>query len=355
MRRSGRRAWLVALLLSAVGAQVSVAEGDCGCPTEQTGQACDLGDCSGLGCDSTCSSPFAGCDSSACDGFDSLCGKHELLGFIKPSDRCFDDFISPMINFVFFEDPRTVTEVRPIFVTQSVPDAIGGGIPAGGSAQLYALHLRAALTERLSFIAVKDGYIVDNTGGALDTLLDDGWADLSAGLKYNLLRDTESGTLASTGFTFESPIGSSRALQGIGDGQFHFFLTGGQRLLDGNAHLLSSVGYRLPVDNDVQSTAIHWSNHLDYRLTDRLCVFTEAAWWHWTDDASTGLPLGVAGQDLFNLSSTNVAGNDLVTQNVGMKFKPRRNIETGVAYEFPVTGFQDIIEGRLMLDLIVRF
>jgi len=58
---------------------------------------------------------------------------------------------------------------------------------------------------------------------------------------------------------------------------------------------------------------------------------------------------------LFNLSTTNVAGDDLVTQNVGMKFKPRSNIETGIAYEFPVTGFQDVIQDRLMLDLIVRF
>ena len=105
-----------------------------------------------------------------------------LKGLIKPSDRCFDDFVSPMINFVHFEDPRNVTEIRPIFVNHWVPNTIGNNIPAGGSIQLLAMQFRVALTERLSLIGVKDGYIWDNTDGALDTLLDDGWASVTAGL-----------------------------------------------------------------------------------------------------------------------------------------------------------------------------
>ncbi|WP_207397473.1 hypothetical protein [Bremerella alba] len=278
-----------------------------------------------------------------------------MLDLLRPSDHCFDDFISPMINFVFFEDPRTVTELRPIFVNHWVPNTIGNNIPAGGSVQLYAAQVRVALTERLSVIATKDGFIVDNSEGSLAGLLDDGWADVSAGLKYNLLRDPCSGTIVSTGFTYEMPVGSSDALQGQGDGEFNIFLTGGQRLWDGNAHVLSSVGYRLPTDSSLQSSAIHWSNHFDVRLTDKIYVFTELAWWHWTDDASQGSALGVAGHDLFNLRSNDVAGNDLVTQNVGMRYKPNGHIETGIAYEFPLTGFQDVTESRLMVDMILRY
>lgn len=85
----------------------------------------------------------------------------KLLGCIKPSERCFDDFISPMINFVFFEDPRTLTELRPVFASHNVPGAVGGG-----SIQLYALQFRVALSDRLSLIATKDGYIDDNVDGA---------------------------------------------------------------------------------------------------------------------------------------------------------------------------------------------
>lgn len=274
----------------------------------------------------------------------------KLLGCLKPSERCFDDFISPMINFVYFEDPRTLTELRPIFLNHNVPSALGGG-----SIQLYAAEFRLALTERLSLIAVKDGYIVDKTGGVLDTLLDDGWASVTAGLKYNLIRDVCHGTLLSIGATYELPIGSRQALQDVGDGEFHLFATGGQRLLDGNAHLMSAFGFRLPVDNNVQTTAVHWSNHVDVRLTEWMYLLTEVAWWHWTDDADAGLPLGVAGQDLFNLSANNVDGNDLVTQNVGLKFKPRRSIEAGIAYEFPLTSFQDVIDDRFQAEVIFRY
>lgn len=309
-------------------------------------------DCS---CIAICDSDNLCCD----DGCDSLfgdsCREGLFTGFLRQSDHCFDDFISPMINFVYFEDPRNVTELRPIFVNHWVPNQIGGGIPAGGSIQLYAAQFRIALTERLSLIAVKDGFIVDNTNGALDTLLDDGWADVTAGLKYNVIRDPQAGRIASVGMTYELPIGSTRALQDIGDGEFHFFATGGQRLLDGNAHILSSVGYRLAADGAVQSDAIHWSNHLDFRLTDSTYFFTEMAWWHWTDDASAGAGLGVGGQDLFNLSSNNIAGNDLLTQNVGLKLKPSGNLEAGIAYEFPLTAFQDVIEGRMQTELIFRY
>ncbi len=327
---------------------------------------CGSGFCDGGGhCDSACCDTNCGesgcCDAmSGCDqcgvcgqsglGCDCL-GRMKLLGCIKPSDRCFDDFISPMINFVFFEDPRTVSELRPIFVTHNVPDSLGGG-----SIQLYAMQFRIALTDRLSLIAVKDGYIVDNTDAdPIDGLLADGWANVTVGLKYNLLRDTCRGRLFSVGATYEIPMGSRDALQDIADGQFYFFGTGGQRLWDGNAHFLTSFGWRLPVDGSLQTESLNWSNHFDVRVTDTVYLLTEFSWWHWTDSAENGLALGVAGQDLFNLPSNNVSGNDLVTQNVGLKYKPNRKVEAGLAYQFPLTGFKDVIEDRLQVDLIFRY
>jgi hypothetical protein len=194
-----------------------------------------------------------------------------------------------------------------------------------------------------------------STAPPLGGLLASGWADVSVGLKYNLLRDTCSGTLASVGFTYEIPLGSNQSLQSVADGEFHFFATGGQRLWDGNAHLMSAFGWRVPVDGALQSESVHWSNHFDVRLTDKVYLLTEVAWWHWTDAAENGLALGVAGQDLFNLPANNVSGNDLVTQNVGMKYKPNRCLEAGIAYEFPLTGFQDVIDDRIQVDMIFRY
>ncbi len=333
------------------------------------GQSCTAG-CDGclFGCE-RCTGTGHGCGaggdgclfgSDGCNDFGQSCcagGCDRCLfgRILKPSDHCFDDFISPMSNFIFFEDPRTLTEARAIFFHHELPDQIAPGIP-GGRVQLYALQLRFALTERLSVIAVKDGFIVtDINPGPLDDLLDDGWAAVTAGLKYNLVRNVNSGTLLSTGLTYEIPVGSQRTLQDIGDGEFHVFFTGGQRLFDGLGHYLGAFGVRLPVDGGVQTSSIHWSNHLDVKLTDRIYAFSEFVWWHWTDSANNGAALGVAGQDAFNLFSTNVAGNDLVTQSVGAKFKPSGNVELGVAYEFPLTGFHDIIDSRIQAELILRY
>ncbi len=337
----------------------------CDSPCDVAGNCCDTGGCEtnccdAVGCDVGC------CDTNCCDscamcghsGLSCNClGRMKLLGIIKPSERCFDDFISPMINFVFFEDPRTLTELRPIFVHHNLPNTLSGGaVSAGGAVQLFAAQFRIALSDRLSLIAVKDGYIVDKVNdGVLDTLLDDGWADVSVGLKYNVLRNTCTGTLGSVGFTYEIPVGSRRAQQGIADGEFHLFGTAGQRLWNGNGHLLSSFGWRKPVDGQLQTESVHWSNHFDVRVTDQVYLVTEVAWWHWIDSAEAGLGINEAGHDLFNLSAANVDDNDLVTQNVGIKVKPRRNIEAGLAYEFPLTGFQDVIDDRIQFDLILRY
>ncbi|MGI9473803.1 MAG: hypothetical protein ACR2NZ_19835, partial [Rubripirellula sp.] len=240
--------------------------------------------CCDTGCDTCCdAAPCCDdeavpcCDDDACDGCigcgkpsiscDCL-GRMKLLGCLKPSDHCFDDFISPMINFVHFEDPRTLTEVRPIYLYHNLPNRVGSlGLP-GGSVQLFALQIRLALTERLSLIAVKDGYIIDGVkDGTLDDLLDDGWAAVTAGLKYNVLRDTRRGRLASVGFTYEMPVGSRRTLQDVGDGEFHIFGSGGLRMCDGDAHWMTAFGARIPVDNDIQTTSIHWSSHFDVRMT----------------------------------------------------------------------------------------
>jgi hypothetical protein len=150
---------------------------------------CDSDAC---GCDS--GYDFSSCDGACDGGCDSPCGKQSLcgLGLIKRSDTCFDDFISPMTNPVFFEDPRNLTEVRFIFLNHNLPGALGGN-----SIQVYAAQIRVALTERLSLIATKDGFIY--TQSSLPGL-DSGFADVAAGLKYNLYRDPSAGRLLSGGF-----------------------------------------------------------------------------------------------------------------------------------------------------------
>src|SRR5262249_25617678 len=53
------------------------------------------------------------------DWFGTCCDSCSTCAF--QSDHCFDQFISPVTNPFLFEDPRSLTEVRPIFMYQRIP------------------------------------------------------------------------------------------------------------------------------------------------------------------------------------------------------------------------------------------
>jgi hypothetical protein len=278
-------------------------------------------------------------DSTANSGDNS-----KLFGIIARSDHGFDNFISPMSNPIYFEDPRTLTEARLIFVNNSLPTALGGG-----NVQVAALQARVALTENLSIIATKDGFLWSE-----NPLLSNGFLDVNAGLKYNLYKDYCNQSLVSTGFTFGVPVGSHQTLQGKGNGEFNMFLSGGQQFGD-YWHLLSTLGARIPANNNAYSESMYFSNHLDRKLGNTgFYLFTEANWYHWLSNGNQ-FPAPVEGLDMFNLGSTSVVGHDIVTGAYGVKYKPSGNMEIGLAYEIPYTDRRDIIQNRITADLIVRF
>ncbi|MCA9122257.1 MAG: hypothetical protein H6822_21420 [Planctomycetaceae bacterium] len=101
----------------------------------------------------------------------------------------------------------------------------------------------------------------------------------------------------------------------------------------------------------------YWSNHLDRQLNDYLYVLAEVNWYHWMKSGQQTLAPGVEGLDLFNLGSTGVAGNDIVTGAIGVKARPRgdNSMEVGVAWEAPLTQRRDILDNRLTVDCILRY
>lgn len=303
-----------------------------------TCSGCSEDFCDAVGCtDDTCCGCASSCNSCCCDGL--------LGGLIKPSDHCYDDFISPITNPVFFEDPRNLTEARIIFLNHWLPNALGGG-----DVQLIAAQFRAAITDRLSIVAAKDGFII-----AEDTApLDDGWADLAVGLKYNLYADPCCGTLLSAGASYELPIGSTRALQGNGDGEFHLYLTGGKRI-GSEAHWLSATGFRLPVDTTDENQVWYWSNHLDRHIGCGFYLLGEVNWYHTMKSGGQAAFNNLNGVDLFNFGGTNTAGNDIVTGALGVKYKPNGNREIGIAYETHLTDRRGVLEDRLTIDYIIRY
>ena len=291
----------------------------------------------------------AATDDAACDACCECCASGLLGGLIQPSDHCFDDFISPMTNPVFFEDPRTLTEARIIFINHRLPNALGGN-----DVRLIGVQARAAVTDRLSIVAAKDGFIMSDAAGPLAGVVQDGWADVSLGLKYNLLVDPCCGRIVSGGIAYELPIGSHDAQQGNGDGEFNLYLSAGQRV-GCNGHWLTCTGFRLPTNGNEETTVWYWSNHIDREIRCGVYAFAEVNWYHWLASGERAAFNGVQGGSLFNLGGTGVAGDDIVTGALGVKVKPCCNREIGVAYETHLTDRRGILEERLTVDLILRY
>jgi hypothetical protein len=272
------------------------------------------------------------------------CGGGCLGGWFPRSDACFSDFISPITNPVFFEDPRTLTEARFVFIHQTMD-----GEAAGDDFQLYALQVRAALTDSLSVIATKSGFLTSSESGP-----DDGWVDLAAGLKLNIAKDYCKRGVVSVGAVYELPSGMARTSQGNGDGEFNVFLTGG--VAKGcNAHWITTTGFRLPVDTVEESQVWYWSNHLDHRILGNFYAVAEFNWYHWLQSGQNPNVDNFEGWDLINLGANSVGGNDMATAAVGLKYNANGQMEIGAAWETPVTDRKDVMNNRITADVILRY
>jgi hypothetical protein len=161
--------------------------------------------------------------------------------------------------------------------------------------------------------------------------------------------------LLSVGASYDMPVGTPRALQAGGDGAFHLYTAGGTQILD-HGHWLSALGGIIPADQDANSSFLYWSNHFDYQVRRGWYALMEFNWYHWAVDGDNRLGLtGVEGGDLFNFGSAGVAGNDIVTGAFGVKYKPHRLTELGIAWENPLTDRRDVLEDRLTIDAIFRY
>jgi len=266
------------------------------------------------------------------------------------SDRAFPRFIGPISNPILSKDPRSLTELRGLFISNWIP----GDHPLGSDDfQVYAAQVRVALTERLTFFADKDGYAVINPGRGLPD--QSGWLNLAGGLKYTFIRDVENQFLVTGGFQWEPQTGEADAFQSHGDGLFTVFAVMGKEFLC-DAHVLLNTGYQFPVDRTDNSSFFYTSLHFDYRLLDFFYPVLEFNWYRWTAGGDRGLPPALGeGDGLINLGTTSVAGNNLVTMALGAKFTFSFHWELGVAWETAISDRQDLLDDRLLVELILRY
>ncbi len=72
---------------------------------------------------------------------------------------------------------------------------------------------------------------------------------------------------------------------------------------------------------------------------------------------SAGAVTGIeeTGLDLLDLPANGVAGTNVVTGVIGVKYKPNPHLELGTGFEYPLTQRTDLLLNRVYADLILRY
>ena len=97
---------------------------------------------------------------------------------VRAGERPLDDMISPVSMPTVNEDPRVDTELRPMYMYTQISNDF---VTNGGNYSVVAVQARVALTDRIGFIATKDGYIFLRPDDVVPD--DEGWANIAFGLK----------------------------------------------------------------------------------------------------------------------------------------------------------------------------
>lgn len=286
----------------------------------------------------------------------SLTGPNRQL---LQSDHSFDNFVSPVTNPFLFEDPRSLTEIRPIFMVQATPN--GNYLFRNGDAEYFGLQARVAVTERLSFVLSKFGFTWQDPQNGMD-LLDKtgGWSELWMGAKYTFYRNDSSGTVAAGGLQFQIPEGSNRVEQGTGTLSLVPYVSFAQNFgrnwglpLGGSFNFMNTTGYAFSV-NDQRTDYFYSSFHLDYEIAHKIYPFLELNWFQYTQSGRS-TDIGFEGRDLFNFGSSGVSGIGTLTVAPGVRYKFTENIQAGIAFEFPLVSPKDLVDFRMTIDLIIRY
>ena len=262
----------------------------------------------------------------------------------------FKRYVPPLAQPYFNESPYITTEARLVYLYNEIPKGFATG---GGSINIFAAQLRLALTERLGFIATKDGYTILH----FDNVLPDstGFENISFGLKYALFQKPEEEKIISIGIRYEPPTGSLSTgginLQGKGNGFLDYFLTGAKS--KNKWGFQGSLGIQQALDTDYNSSFFHWHAHLDYEMFKNLFPLIELNGLTAVDDGNRTEISDFEGNDAANFGST--SSKHVVSGTAGFRYRFTKNTILGLGYETALTEQKDLLEYRTNLDLAFHF
>jgi hypothetical protein len=287
---------------------------------------------------------------------------------VAPASNRFPNFIGWMSNPSKNNDPRSLTQVWPIFGAASVS---GSRSLTELDMQVYGAGLNIAITDCLSIGFNNGAYAhasISRDPGRL-ALIDaaranvglpptqnrggprDGFLDLGGFVQYILYGNVEKQFLLTAGFNWMAPTGSTEIFQGRGPLHIAPYLTAGKEL--GNFHVLATAGYQFPVGSGNDVSRVYYANaHLDYQLCDWIYPLVEVNWSQ--AEKSVGADLATR-RGYINLGNFETTANVLSLAS-GFNFViVRDKLELGAVYVFPVNASPRIYFNEVIARMTYRF
>jgi hypothetical protein len=262
-------------------------------------------------------------------------------------------YVPPMTNPVFNETPYITTEARAFYFHHVIPDSF---VTEGGSVDFGALQLRLALTERLAFIATKDGF----GRFKFDEVLNDtnGFSNVALGFKYAFYSEPETESIATAGLRYEIPINdldtSGIELMGDGSGWLNPFITGARAF--GKLGLQASLGGNIALEPSEDTSILHYSAHADYEALPGFFPLVEFNGFTAIDNGnrSKGALAELDGVDVLNFGSTD--RDTTVIGAVGVRYRASDRLQFGASYETPLTDKDNTItDYRIYFDVVLTY
>jgi len=281
--------------------------------------------------------------------------------------------VMPMSFPYLFEDPYITTGLNFVGIWHEFP---GRSVFRGGQLGVLALQARLAITDRVAFIATKDGIgFLDSDQAVIDDE-DGGIFNISAGFKVAAWQweGENASAILTPSLRYEVPVGQRKVFQGHDDGILIPAATAAVAF--GSWHGILGLGGQVPIDKDENSSYLFYNVHLDHAFpVDLGCLefvvpFLEVNGLHYTasgdggrrvkttlgklriEDATAALGLTpFEGLDVVNLGSSRVSGNNIVTMAWGLRLPMTGGLSLGTSYERPITERKDLFKQRVTVML----
>jgi hypothetical protein len=301
--------------------------------------------------------PTFGESSDSAPMLDASCMAEDQGGALR-SNRNFPNFIGFMSNPLQSIDPRSLTQLWPVFLSSWV-----SATPALPSAdfQVYGAGLNLALTDRFSVGLNQGGYGVAQFSKTTPALLPShgftfggyrqGFLNLGGFAQYTVIEDVENQFLATAGVRLEVPSGSTEIFQGNGPAYLAPYATVGKEF--GCFHVLATTGFQFPTRSGDNETHLFYFNaHLDRQCFGWIYPLVEVNCIYHTSSVTVDLPTRHGYIDLNNFDSS---GN-IVTLSAGVNFVLIRDrLEFVGCYTTSLATQNNFNVNGLLAKMILRY